>query len=62
MIVVKKTVNNHHTTVVREPTTKTTKLSVTQQNCIAGALQLGFTSNADNRADATYSAVVGCFS
>jgi hypothetical protein len=37
-------------------------ITVTQQNCIAAALQLGFSSNASSRADATYAAILGCFS
>ena len=37
-------------------------LTVAQQNCMYSALQLGFSSNAQNRVDATYAAMMGCFS
>jgi len=53
-------VQNHHTTTTK--TVHDRNLTITQQNCIAGALQLGFSSNdTQNRANATYAAILGCF-
>jgi len=50
-----------HTKTIHD-SSGTGHLTVAQQNCMYGALQLGFSSNAQNRADATYAAILGCFS
>jgi len=49
----------HHTTTTK--TVHDRSLTIPQQNCVYGALQLGFNSNAQNRVDATYAAILGCF-
>lgn len=54
---------HHDTKVVHESSSNNNRqLTVAQQNCMYSALQLGFSSNAQNRVDATYAAMMGCFS
>src|SRR5215831_10883307 len=58
-------VQHHDTKVVHESSGSSNnghQLTVAQQNCMYSALQLGFSSNAQNRVDATYAAMMGCLS
>jgi hypothetical protein len=52
----------HHTTTTKTVHDRSPTITVAQQNCMYAALQLGFSSNAQNRVDATYAAILGCFS
>jgi len=55
-----KVIVHHDTKVIHESSSNGHQLTVAQQNCMYGALQLGFSSNAQNRVDATYAAMMGC--